>query len=180
MENAIENRKNPGPAYGLIAGLIIVVVTLLQYLGGVDMYLSPVGYVSYLVIITFAVLAALKSRKQYGGSLPFAEALKITFTVFAIAMLMQTLFAYILFNFIDVPFKQALSQEVLIKTERMMHRFGASDEQITKALDEARSSDQFTLGRMTLGYAISCIVSFILCLLISVIVKKNKPVFNQL
>lgn len=180
METAIENKTNPGYTYGLISGLIIVVIALLQYLGGVEMYLSPIGYVSYLVMITMAVLAALRSRKDNDGALTFSEALKITFTVFAISLLLQTVFAYILFNFVDVSFKQALAQEVLNKTERMMHRFGASDEQIGKAIDAQRGTDQFTIGKMLLGYAFTCIVFFILSLLIAAIVKKNKPVFNQL
>jgi hypothetical protein len=59
----VESRSNIGLNYGIIAGLVITVVTLLQYLGGLDMYLSPIGYVTYLVIITMAVLAALKVRK---------------------------------------------------------------------------------------------------------------------
>jgi hypothetical protein len=180
MENTMERKSNPGFVYGLMAGLIVVVFTLLQYLGGLDMYLSPVGYVSYLVIITMAVLAALKTRRANEGELSFAEALKITFAVFAIAMLLQTLFVYVLFNFIDVSFKQAVSQEVLNKTERMMKRFGASDEQIDKAIESERSGDQFAFGKVLLGYAVSCIAAFIICLLISAIVKKSKPVFNQL
>ena len=134
-----EKKFNPGFNYGLIAGLVITVISLLQYLGGLDMYLSPVGYVSYLVIITMAVLAALKVRKENEGFLEFSHALKVTFTVFAIALLIQTIFTYILFNFIDVSFKEAVSQEVMNKTEQMMKKFGASDSQIDAALEAERS-----------------------------------------
>jgi hypothetical protein len=91
META-EAKSNVALTYGLIAGLVITVITLLQYLGGLDMYLSPVGYISYLIIITMAVLAALKVRKSNEGFLEFSQALKVTFTVFAIAMLIQTIF----------------------------------------------------------------------------------------
>jgi hypothetical protein len=177
---ATASKQNIGLNYGLIAGLIITVVSLLQYLGGLDMYLSPVGYVTYLIVITMAVLAALKVRRSNEGFLEFGEALKVTFTVFAIALLIQTLFTYILFNYIDVDFKNAVSQEVMNKSEQMMKKFGASDEQIQKALDAERHSDQFSAGRVFLGYAITCIVSFIFCLLISLIVKKSKPAFNNI
>jgi hypothetical protein len=85
-----------------------------------------------------------------------------------------------LFNYIDVDFKNAVSQEVMNKSEQMMKKFGASDEQIQKALDAERHSDQFSAGRVFLGYAITCIVSFIFCLLISLIVKKSKPAFNNI
>ena len=112
-----ENKASVARNYGLIAGLIITLVALLQYLGGLDMYLSPVGYISYLVIITMAVLAALKVRKANEGFLEFSEALKTTFTVVALALLLQTIFTYILMNFIDVPFKQALTEETINRAE---------------------------------------------------------------
>jgi hypothetical protein len=142
--------------------------------------MSPVGYVSYLVLITFAVLAALKVRKSNEGFIEFSQALKVTFTVFAIALLLQSVFNYVLFNFIDPDFKDAVSQEVMLKTEQMMKKFGASDSQIEEALEGERNKDQFAIGRVMLGYAISCIVAFIFCLLISVIVKKSKPAFNNI
>ena len=175
-----EKKTNVGLNYGLIAGLIITVITLLQYLGGLDMYLSPIGYISYIVIITMAVLAALKVRKSNEGFLEFSEALKITFTVFAVALLIQTLFTYVLLNYIDVSFKQAVSQEVMNKTEQMMKKFGASDSQIDATLETERNKDQFAIQRVLLGYAISCIVAFIFCLLISLIVRRSKPAFNKI
>jgi hypothetical protein len=176
----VESRSNIGLNYGIIAGLVITVVTLLQYLGGLDMYLSPIGYVTYLVIITMAVLAALKVRNKNEGFLEFSQALKVTFTVFAIALLIQTLFTYILLNFIDVSFKEAVSQEVLNKSELMMKKFGATDSQIDAALESERTKDQFAFTRVLLGYALTCIVAFIFCLLISLIVKKSKPAFNNI
>jgi hypothetical protein len=176
MENTLEQKTNPGFTYGLIAGLIVIVITLLQYLGGLDMYLSPIGNICYIVITTMAVLAALKSRKANDGALTFAEALKITFTVFALGLLLQTIFVYILFNYIDISFKQAVSQEMMNKTEQLMKKFGASDSQI----DIERGKNPFAINKVVLGYAVTCIASFVICLLISAIVKKNKPVFNQL
>lgn len=173
-------KTNHGLMYGLIGGLVICVITLLQYLGGLDMYLSPVGYVSYLVVITLAVLAALRVRKENEGFLEFKDALKITFMVFAVALFLQTIFTYILLNYIDPDFKNAVGQEVLNKTEQMMKKFGASDAQIDEAMESERNKDHFSFGGVILGYGISCIVSFIFCLLISVIVKKNKPAFNNI
>ena len=184
MENNILEsntpKKNIGMSYGLIAGLIIVVITLMQYLGGIDMFMSPVGYISYLVVITMAVLAALKVRKENEGFLEFGQALKITFTVFAVALFLQTMFAYILFNFIDIPFKEAVGVESLNKSEQMMKKFGMSDADIDKAIDEQRNVDPFSFGRILLGYGVTCIGAFVFCLLISLIIRKSKPAFNNI
>lgn len=179
MEQITPSRTNPAPSYGLIAGLIITVITLLQYLGGVGTFTSPLSYISYLVLITMAVLAALKVRRENEGWLEFRQALKITFTVFVIAMFIQTVFSYILFNFIDVSFKEALNQEIMNKTEQMLTKMGLSQNQIDEALEQQRNSDSFSLPKMLLGFAATCIVAFIFCLLISLIVKKSKPAFNN-
>jgi hypothetical protein len=176
MENAVR-QPNTGLSYGLIAGLIVVLITLSLYLGGIDMYMSPAAFITYLVMITFAVVAALKKRKMNGGYLSFQEALKITFTVFAVALLLQTVFVYILFNFIDVSFKEAMMQASMDKTEQMLRKFGLPDSEIEKATDPKKAMDQFGLAGVFLGYAMTCIVAFIFSLLISIIVKKNKPEF---
>lgn len=175
-----EKKPNVGFNYGLIAGLVITLITLIQYLGGIEWYLSPIGFVSYLIIVTAAVLAALRVRKENEGFLEFSQALKVTFLVFVIAFLVQTLFTYVLLNFVDVSFKEAVSQEIMNKTEQMMKKMGMSDSKIDEHFEAERSKDQFSLGRMLLGYGLTCIVSFIFCLLIALIVKRSKPAFNNL
>jgi hypothetical protein len=174
------NQSGTGLSYGLIAGLIICIITLLQYLGGLDMYFSPVGYTSYLVVVTMAVLAALKVRRSNEGFLEFRDALKITFTVFVIALLLQTIFTYVLFNFIDTDFRDAVSHEALNRTEQMLRKFGTSDSDIEELIEAERNKDQFSLGRIMLGFAVTAIVCFIFCLLISLIVKRSKPAFNNI
>ena len=176
MEQPTHNR-NIGLTYGLVTGLIVVIITLIQYLGGLKLYFSPIGYFVYVILIVAAVLAGQKQKKLNGGYLEFSEALKVTFSVFASALLLQTLFTYVLFNFIDPQFKLAVGQEVMNRTEEFMRNMGTSDSQIDEILEKSREKDSFSFGNMILGYAIWCIVWFIVCLIISAIIKKNKPVF---
>lgn len=178
--NTTATSSNPGTNYGLISGLIISVITLVLYLGGLELFLSPTAYITYLVVITMAVLAALKYRRSNEGFMEFREALKITFTVFALSFLIQTLFTYVLFNFIDVQFSEAYSQEALDRSEQFLRKMGMSDAKIDEEMDKQRNVNQFSILRMLTSYAVLCIVSFIFCLLISVIVKKSKPTFNNI
>ena len=176
METTHRN-SNVGLGYGLITGLIVCIITLIQYMGGLKWYLSPVGFLTYIIVIVMAVLAGLKQKKNNGGYLEFKDALKVTFSVFASAFLLQTLFTYVLLNFIDVTFKQAVGQEVINKSEEFMRSFGASESQIDEAMEKAGEKDSFSLGSMILGYGIWCIVWFLVSLIIAAIIKKNKPVF---
>jgi hypothetical protein len=174
------NQSGTGLSYGLIAGVIICIITLLQYLGGLDMYFSPVSYVSYLVVVTMAVVAALKVRQKNEGFLEFRDALKITFAVFAMSLLLQTIFNYVLFNFVDTDFRDEVSQEALNRTEQWLRRFESSESRIEEQIESERNKNQFSFRRVMLGYAGTCIIAFIFCLLISVIVKRSKPAFNNI
>lgn len=173
------NASNPGITYGLIGGLILAVLLLVLYMGGVELFLSPLAYLSYLIIIVIAVMAAIRKRKANDGFLEFGEALKITFSVFAIAFLIQFVFNFILMNYIDTGFRDAVTQASFDKVEQMMRNFGASDQEIDTYMEKAMEEDAHSFKNLFLGYAIWCIVFFIISLIISAIVKRKKPEFEN-
>lgn len=171
----MESKKNTGLTYGLIAAVALVAFTVILYLGGIKLYLSTTAYIGYIIIILLAVLAAQRQKKLNGGYLDFREALRISFTVLVLAMLAQSLFSYFLFNFIDPDFKNAVTQASMEKTEEWLKRFGMPEEKIEKAIEEQRASNQFSLSRILLGFAVSCIFQFIIALIIAAIIKKKNP-----
>lgn len=176
----MENKSsNIGLNYGTIGGLVLVVLLVVMYLMGIEAFLSPLSWMGYVIIIGFAVAAGLKQRKVNGGYLEFKQALKVTFTVFALGFLLQTLFSYILFNFIDVSFREALLQRTLEKTEEMLRNFGASDDVIDQSITSASSSNAYSFGNQLLGYGVMCILFFLIALIISAIIKRSRPAFDN-
>jgi hypothetical protein len=175
----MEKRKNVGLTYGLIGGLALSVYFILMYLGGVEFFMGPLSWLGYVIIIVIAVLAGLKQRKLNGGSLEFGEALKVVFLVFALGFLLQTITSHILFNYIDVPFKDAMTQKALEKTEDLLKRFGASQDQIDKALEDAAKRDSFSIKSQLLGYGVTCILFFLVSLIIAAIIKRKPAPFEN-
>lgn len=170
-----KKQTNPLLQYGLLSAVVGLVIYIALYLGGVKLMTSPLAYASYLLPIIFAVLACVAAKKQNDGYLEFGKALKISFGVFVITGLATTLFSYILLNFIDVEFKEAMQQVSLEMTENMMKKFGASQDQIDKAVEQASKKDNFSFGSVMLGFAFSCFISFLISLIIAAIVKKKNP-----
>jgi hypothetical protein len=166
---------NPLLQYGLLSAVVGLVIYIALYLGGIKAMTSPIAYVLYFLPILFAILGCIAAKKQNGGFLEFGQALKISFGVFVFTSLATSLFSYVLLNFIDPEFKEAMQQVSLEMTEKMMKRFGASQDQIDKALDEASKKDNFSFGSVMLGFAFSCFISFLISLIIAVIVKKKNP-----
>ena len=166
--------SNPLVQYGLLSALLGIVMFLVLYLGGTKLFTSPIAYLGYIIPIVFAVLACLKQKKNQGGYLKFGEALKTSFGVFVITSLVSSLFTYILMNFIDTEFAAAMKEYSMEVTEKMMKKFGASQDQIDQAIQKASEKDQFSIGSVMIGFALGCIFWFIISLIVSLIVRKEK------
>jgi Protein of unknown function (DUF4199) len=167
-------KRNIGLFYGLIASAGLIAFTVALYLGGVDTYLGGIARLGYAIPIGLAAVAALIQRKVNGGRLEFQPALRTSFTVLVLALAAQTLFVWLLVHWLDAHFGQNLAREMGVRTEAYMKDRGMPAGDLKKFMDDQRAHDPFALGGMLLGLAFSCIVQFIIALLIAAIVKKKK------
>lgn len=174
-----KSAKNPAVLYGIINGVVSILFTFLLYLGGANMFVSPIAYLGLVLPVVVCVIGALMIKKQHGGYLEFKDALKATVTILVIGSLMATIFQFVLFNYIDVPFREALAQVTADQAEKMMRKFGMPEDQIEKAVEETLSKNNYTIGRLMLGFVFSCIGSFIVGLIISAIIKRKRPPFEN-
>jgi uncharacterized protein DUF4199 len=172
-------KPNYGLTYGVILGLVMIIYTVILYLGGVKLFISPLAWVAWCIPIVVAVLGGLKQKKALGGYMSYGEALKTVFLICVIGSLISTIFSYVLFNIIDEPFRQALAQETAVIQEKMMRKFGASDALIEKSVADTLNGNSYTIGKIMLGYAFGLIFWFIVSLIIAAIIKKNKPEFQN-
>ena len=173
-----ETKMNSGLLYGLILGAVTILFTLGLYLAGAEAFVSPIAYLGYVIPIVLAVLAGVAHKKQNGGFLEFGAALKTCFTVFVVGSLISTLFSYVLFNFIDVPFQQALNQEIARSTEAFMKKLGAPETETQKTVDTILTGENYSLNKLMVNFAVVSILWFLISLIIAAIVKKAKPVFE--
>lgn len=171
--------KNLGVLYGLICGGVSIVFTVILYLSGAKTFVSPFAWCGIVLPIVVCVIGGLQIRKQRGGYLEFSEALKATFLILVIGSLISTAFQYVLFNFIDVSFREALAQVTAEQVEKMMRKFGATDTQIDEAVQKTLSKNNYTIGNLLLGFVFSCIGSFIIALIVSAIIKRKRPPFEN-
>jgi hypothetical protein len=170
--------SNPILIYGVIAGLAICVLSIILYLMGSGPFLSYAWF-NYIILIVIAVLAGLAKRKANNGYLPFAEALKTVFGTMVLAMLIQTIFNYVLFNYIDVSFGEAMKQASIDKAEEMMQSLNVPQDTIDKEIDKASKENPNSLVNLFMGFGIFAIISFIISLIIAAIIKRNKPEFEN-
>jgi Protein of unknown function (DUF4199) len=166
--------KPIGLIVGLIGGACIVLFMTGLYKGGVNVYLGPLAWLGYLIMIGFAVAGAQVQKKANGGSLEFVQALKTCFTVFVIVLASQTLFIWLLVNYLDTHFKADLRVAMLKKTETALIYIGYDQQKINEVMAEEKSKDPFVLGGMCTALAFVYIIFFMISLLIAALVKKKK------
>lgn len=169
------------PSVGLVYSLVIFVVTVIfmtiLYRQGAAVFIGGFGYIGTAMILTASVLACLAQKRVNGGFLSFPQALRIAFLIIFVGITTQTLFNYVVLNFIDPAFRAAVNSEGIRKTTELLQKGGFSEDRIEAYVKEQKAMNVFSLGQQLLGLAIYCIVGFIFALIIAASVqRKNQSV----
>jgi len=161
--------------YGGIAALVMILFTLGTYWAGPEPFVGRVAYLKFVLIIALAIVAGIAAKKQ-AGFLGFKPALRVCFGTIVIGMAVQTLFAWVLLNFIDTHFKSQTMPFVIAQAERTYRNFNFSEEDIARMVADVKAGDPFSFGSMLAGLARIYIVLFLVSLLLAAAVGQKKRV----
>jgi hypothetical protein len=175
------NVINEGVKYGVINGLIAVLIMYGSWAAGLNTFVACQfwsNFIPYMIVIL--IIGGLQLRKNNGGILPYAQALKFTFLSYVVVAVIGAIATYILYNIIDKDLTAKSMQVALEKTRAMMEKFGSSEEDIAKAMKRTEESSQDTgLGKILLGTGLFLIWDFVKSLLISLIIRKEEKFGDQ-
>ena len=174
---ASEKPLMAGVKYGLLAGLIYIVLLLLQYTFPSE---SPIAFagiklVIYLIIIGVFVFAAIARKKELGGYADFKTVFQTIFITIVITEVLYAAFNYIYLNYIDPQFLDTVTNNTITWLEKK----GLPQEQLDKQIETMKErSVKPSLRNTFVGIGIWVIIDSIFGLIIAAIVKKNKPLFD--
>jgi hypothetical protein len=180
MEN---NNIKQGVTYGIIGGLIFLVLSFgLWALGSVENYVAVTGvttFIPYLFVILLVV--GFKLRKDNGGLYSFKEALQFTFVAYIVYALIEAIGTYVLYAIVDPDMTAKVIEITIAKTLQMMEKFGASEAQIEETIKKIQAEPKTTsFKQVFLGLGLAIVFGFIKALVLSIIVKKNEEVPEQI
>lgn len=165
---------------GIIAGALCIIYTMALYLINIELVLELWLFVAYAFIVAFKIITANAIRKRQDNYISFKQALRHTFLISVIALLIWIIFNAILFKYIDPDLIKISKQKAVERTIRFMEIAKAPEKEIDIAVAKAEAQDyepNFKFASM--NYAGSCIVGFIYSLIISgifyLIFKHNDP-----
>ncbi len=173
-----QNMNNVSLKNGLIGAGISIIISLIIWLINPSLYLKIGSWLGLLVGLFFIYRTAKESRDLNGGFIEFGELFKNTFIMVVIMTLLSSLFAYILYNFIDPNLVELQKQVVTESIEKMGSMMG--EEKMNEVMDKMQDQDfSFTIGKLLQGWVVGLLLWAIPCVIFSAIMKKKDPAFNE-
>jgi len=157
--------------YGVILGLILIVLAVIMYITG--MQLKGIQWPMYLYYIAFPVMvfyAISNYKKQQGNLLSLGDAIKVGLIVAMISALVYAVYN-LLFNYVIDP--GFINEAVQAELDRMLESGKMTEEMIEKT---APMREIFTnpLVGTTIWIAMSAIFGLIYSLIAGLIMKKEE------
>jgi biotin transporter BioY len=171
------NVVNEGIKWGSINGLIAVLIMYGSWAAGINTFVSVSfwsAFCPYMIVIL--IIAGLQLKKQNEGLLPFSQALKFTFLSYVVVAVIVAIGTYVLYNLIDKDLTMKSAEAGIAKTQSMMEKFGAKEEDIEKTIKSMREEGTkgTGLGKILMGTGMFLIWDFVKSLLISLVIRKEE------
>lgn len=171
--------KKNGINFGVITGVISILITTLVYVTNLELFTSTwVGLMSIALYIGIGIYLLSKTKKELGGQFSFKEAFTTYFISALIGILISVVFNIILFNFIDPSAKETIKELTMKYMAETMKKFGAPSSSVSDAIKELEKQDQFSIGNLLKGSVFNILFSAIFGLILSAIFKTKSS--NQL
>ncbi len=164
--------------WGLIVGAISIALTCVLYAVDYAMLANwKTGIIMFVLFIGLAIYAGINYRNETGGFMAYGKAFQHGFILMAISGLISTAFTVVLYTVIDPELPAKLTDVAIENAEKMMQGFGMPEDQLDKAMEDARvrTEKQFTLAGLAMSYGIGLIIYAVLSLITSIFVRKNPP-----
>ncbi|MFM9987717.1 DUF4199 domain-containing protein [Flavobacterium sp.] len=171
--------KKNGITYGIITGILSILITTLIYIIDLKLFTSLwLGFSTIAMYIIIGVILLSKTRKELKGVLTFKEAFTTYFISAVIAILISVVFNIVLFNFIDPSAKATIKELTMKYTVEMLQKFNTPASAINETIKSLEENDQFSISKLLQGSIFSIIVSAIFGLILAAFFK-TKSSFPQ-
>ena len=181
------NEQAPSPIQsavkpGLTIGLVTLVLSYLAYF--IDSSYLASGYFGLVVLVLFFALIIYfgkEYRNELGGFMSFGTAFNFSFFTILISGLIGLVGSILLFHVIDPSLPQVLGEITFESQLEMMEKFGASEAQVEETVKRMQAEPKITsFKQVFLGLGLAIVFNFVKALILSIIIKKNEEVPDQI
>ncbi len=155
-----------GMRWGLITGLLGIIMTLLLYVA--NLYLSNMRSWFVLLVIIVGVILGLRSFKEQNNFMTYGQGLGVGIVIGLFSSILAAGFTYALYIFIDPD----LMENSKLWAEEKMFARGLGEDQIEQAMK--LSEPYMSEAIFAFGEGLTYIVGAFFCALIASAIMKNK------
>ncbi len=167
--------------YGAILGIVSIIFSVILYISGFMPYnfkrMILVGIISLVITIVF-VNTGIKSYrdKVLDGSISYGQALIVGLLIVVFSTILSSFYSLIFNLYIDPEYTKRVMEATKNWQFDFLTRMGTPEASIEDAMDkmDKQMAGSTPLKSFFAGLYISAIFGFILSLIISAFVKKNK------
>lgn len=169
-----------GISFGIMIGLVYAILLFFRWQSASNfIQFGILALVSYLIIIGFLFYEASYRKKLNGGYIEMKELMQ---TLFISVLIFE--FFYSLFNFVYLKYVDpGVIDQMKLAMQQMLDKAGdqVSDQQRKDSMARFdKFKDATEIIEVIKSYFISIAVSGIIALIISAIMKKRKPIFQEI
>jgi hypothetical protein len=158
--------------WGVILGIVFIIYNVGIWVSG-QLGNQALTYFTYPILAAGIFFALKEFREENQGFMSFGQGLGLGTMQSAIIGIVSGLFSFVYMKFID----PSLPDQIMKMTQREMEKKGTPDEQIEQAMEMTKMF--MTPGAMfVMSVLVMVFLGFIFSLIISAILKKEKPVFQ--
>ena len=161
---------------GVLGILISLVVYIIDPLLMIKWWFSLFSLVLFIALVTYY---GMQYRELTGGYLSFKKAYIYSFLAFVVAGILGLVFNIFLFHVIDPDLPEMISDAIVEQTVEMMEGFGANQEVIDQAIEDADTAASFTLMGQIKSFGMVLIFYALMSLISGAIVKRKEPKFSE-
>ncbi|GAC1301120.1 MAG: hypothetical protein NVSMB24_03360 [Mucilaginibacter sp.] len=189
MESFDQKIRKISFQYGIILGVVVLVLSIFTFYYITQMSTSFLGFIlapvifSILIPIALVVVFCFDIRKRIGGYWNFRQATTGIFIMFLLAYVIQAVGRDLVFvKLVEPNMVEKTQQAAMNATVSMMEKSGTDQAQIDekKATLQKQFDDQknVTTGKFIQGICISIILIFVCALIFGALFKKDKPLYD--
>lgn len=158
--------------FGVVSGVILIVISVLLYALRIDSTnvgtSAVVTLINLAIIIVFAVVAAIRTREDFGGHITYGSAFLTSFIVILIAYYLNALYSFVFNAYIDPEYSRIVMENAIEKYIDMI-----PEESIDLMIENMEKSLNPTKNLITQLWS-SPIFSVVLSAIIALFIKKEK------
>ena len=160
--------------YGVIAGIIMIVIILLVYFVNVNALAGLWPYIAYIPLVFLMIWGGITARRELGNFNGFGHAFLTVFIISFTACMLFDSFNYVLFTSIDPQIPLIIKRNRIEYVKDLAEKKGGTDEKSEAAIKDLEQAD-FTpnIESQLKTYASSIVIGAILSLIIGLFV--NRP-----